>query len=427
MSFQPTLTTLLNGGSGLLLIAVAWFVYRAAAKERANLAFALFSGAWGLRQMLIYTGLSFTPGDPGALPFIIVGSIADLPYVAGLLLMAVWFPRPLTRECQGLLVVPLAASVAVGLAGLWASTLPQVQADQASRFGSALASTIGTTNLALIQSGFLLVLLTLAARFGRSGGPTTMRERSQVAILTAGLVAYSGMVAGASAIGAPWPEVRLVGLLALATHGLLALRWLRNAATAEGPDRRTARNLAWLSLLAPVVGLVAALPLAGTVLYNTGPQYGVARVLVVLVVAYGIVRYQLMGIDVKVRWTIKQSTVAAAFVGVFFVTSEGAQSFFAESTNSSMMGILAAGALVFAIAPLQRAAERVASAAVPGAKAPGELARSERLDLYREQLRAAWADGNLSADERRLLEVTRERLGIAAEDALRLEREVAPR
>ncbi|HLE47049.1 MAG TPA: hypothetical protein VI818_02035, partial [Candidatus Thermoplasmatota archaeon] len=84
-------------------------------------------------------------------------------------------------------------------------------------------------------------------------------------------------------------------------------------------------------------------------------------------------------------------------------------------------GGLVCGAMLLALHPLQRFAERVASVAVPNAKAPEQLSRQERLDLFEHQLRIAWEDGSLNPKERRLLEVTRTRLGISAEDANRLE------
>ncbi|MBI4394017.1 MAG: hypothetical protein HY556_09520 [Euryarchaeota archaeon] len=87
-------------------------------------------------------------------------------------------------------------------------------------------------------------------------------------------------------------------------------------------------------------------------------------ILFVLLVSYGIVRTHLFDVDLKIKWTIKQSTVAAAFIAVFFIASEAAQAFFAGSLGP-YVGIVAAGALVFALAPLQRAADRVANAAMP--------------------------------------------------------------
>ncbi|MGQ0537237.1 MAG: hypothetical protein ACT4PT_14335 [Methanobacteriota archaeon] len=181
-----------------------------------------------------------------------------------------------------------------------------------------------------------------------------------------------------------------------------------------------------------VVLLFLVLPLdrSGRIVWGTGGLAGdlawllLAGGLLVYVVflGHGGLRGVLLDVDVKIRWTLRQSTVAATFVAVFFVVSEFAKTFFAERAGL-YLGVLAAGALVFVLAPLQRVAERFAEAAMPG-KAPAALDEAERLALYREQLSAAWADGVLTKDERNLLERLRERLGIAPEEATRIEGEV---
>lgn len=168
---------------------------------------------------------------------------------------------------------------------------------------------------------------------------------------------------------------------------------------------------------------MAAVALLGRDAAGTGPP-GAARIATVLLLAYAILRQQLLDIDLKVKWTIKQSTVAAAFIGVFFVVSNGVQTFF-QGSFGPYRGIAAAGALVFAIAPLQRAAERVANAAMPGVKTTSEMSPDARLHLYREQARAAWSDGAISKDERLLLDRLRASLGVSHEDANRIESEAA--
>jgi hypothetical protein len=87
------------------------------------------------------------------------------------------------------------------------------------------------------------------------------------------------------------------------------------------------------------------------------------------------------------------------------------------------VGIVAAGALLFALTPLQHAAERVASAAVPGAKPVAAMSGADRARLYREQARFMWQDGQLSEDERRALLHLRDQLGLSRDEAARLEEE----
>jgi uncharacterized membrane protein YebE (DUF533 family) len=83
--------------------------------------------------------------------------------------------------------------------------------------------------------------------------------------------------------------------------------------------------------------------------------------------------------------------------------------------------------LVFALAPLQRVADRVATAAVPlAAAAAVPVAASDvaHARAYRAAVRAALADGDVTRDEEAHLADVAQELGIGAADALRLRREV---
>jgi len=155
--------------------------------------------------------------------------------------------------------------------------------------------------------------------------------------------------------------------------------------------------------------------------------------LAVLILAYAILRHQLLDIDVKLKWTIKRGTLAGMFLAVFFVASQVAQNYFSQSYGV-LAGGAAAGLLLFAIAPLQRVAERVADAAMPGVGQPthagtlaaagvvpadpGTLVRKE--DAYRGALRVALADRRMSPEEEIALARVAEELGLGAARAVEL-------
>jgi hypothetical protein len=216
-------------------------------------------------------------------------------------------------------------------------------------------------------------------------------------------------------------------VLALAVVVAIAVELAGRARRSPDPVLRAGgwRYLVALLLAAASWGLTAGFPAGGAASALGTFFSGVWRLALPVLVTYALARHQLFGIDLKIKWTIKQSTVAAAFIGVFFVASELAQTVLSQEVGP-VLGIAAAGLLVLAMAPLQRAAERVASAAMPGVRAPQELSPDQRHDLYREQARVAWSDGTLTADERRMLNVAREKLGLTVEEAARLEAEVAP-
>jgi len=139
--------------------------------------------------------------------------------------------------------------------------------------------------------------------------------------------------------------------------------------------------------------------------------------------AYGIVRSELFDVDVRLNWTVRQSTVAAVFAAVFVAVAATVEQW--AGSMGVLWGGAAAAALVFALHPIQRFSARVADSVFPRPPDPGTLSRDERLAVYRDLLKDAWSDGTLSTDERRLLESARRRLDVSADDALRLEREVA--
>jgi hypothetical protein len=141
----------------------------------------------------------------------------------------------------------------------------------------------------------------------------------------------------------------------------------------------------------------------------------------VFLMGYGILRAQLFDIDLKVKWTVKQSTVAALFVGVFFVVSESASTFLSGSGLGPYLGIAAAGLLVFAMAPLQRAADRVANAALPNADASRQYLEFRKLQVYQAALEGAYDDGLVTGKERTVLERLRAELAIAPEAAAAVE------
>jgi hypothetical protein len=147
--------------------------------------------------------------------------------------------------------------------------------------------------------------------------------------------------------------------------------------------------------------------------------YAFGTFLAVPLIAYGILRTQLFDIDLRIRWTIKQSTVAAAFIAVFYLVTEGADRLL-ESELGSWIGLLASAFLVFFLAPLQRFAERVASLAMPNTQNTPEYAAFRKLQVYEAALEEA-LPGGISEKERALLNHLRDSLGIAPADAATLE------
>ena len=148
--------------------------------------------------------------------------------------------------------------------------------------------------------------------------------------------------------------------------------------------------------------------------------YALGTLFAVPLIAYGILRTQLFDIDLRIRWTIKQSTLAAVFVTIVYLVSEGAEQLLSAELGT-FAGLLASAVVVFFLAPLQRFAERVASVAMPNTRNTPEYAAFRKLQVYEAALAEAMEGGGISAKERALLNRLRDSLGISQVDAEAME------
>jgi len=141
-------------------------------------------------------------------------------------------------------------------------------------------------------------------------------------------------------------------------------------------------------------------------------------------VAYGVLRYSLFDIDLKLKVSFQRSTVAAIFVAVYFLVSEAATVWFSGVSGSDYWGIVATGILLLALHRIQGLAERVAGTLMPTTKPLMALERDEQIAFYREHVDLMWMDGHLSPKDRVVLASLRTRLGLDPETAEEVELEV---
>ena len=151
-------------------------------------------------------------------------------------------------------------------------------------------------------------------------------------------------------------------------------------------------------------------------------MYALGTLLAVPLIAYGILKTQLFDIDLRIRWTIRQSTIAAAFVAVFYLVTEGADRVLASELGN-WIGLLASAMLVFFLAPLQRFAERVATIAMPNTRNTPEYAAYRKMRVYEAALEDA-LPGGITEKERTLLSHLRDSLRIESADAEALENDL---
>jgi hypothetical protein len=140
-----------------------------------------------------------------------------------------------------------------------------------------------------------------------------------------------------------------------------------------------------------------------------------------ILLAYGVLRAQLFDIDLRLKWTLRRGTLVSMFLGVFFVASAVAQQYLEQ--YGVLLGGAAVGVLLFALRPLERAAERVANAAMPGVHDTQEYATVRKRQVYLAAFESAMEDGGVTEKERAMLAALQDQLGITGSEALRLERE----
>ena len=166
--------------------------------------------------------------------------------------------------------------------------------------------------------------------------------------------------------------------------------------------------------------VVTDLDLPGKVVYALG------TLIAVPLIAYGILRAHLFDIDLRIRWTIKQSTLAGLVVAIIFLISEGASEFISAELGN-VAGLLAAAVVIFFLTPLQRFAERVAATAMPNTQNTPEYTTFRKMQVYEEAVSEAQYEGGISQKERALLVRLRDSLGISEADAEAIESELHSR
>lgn len=403
------LGTWLSFASGLAIVALGVFVASLKPRPKVNVAFATFAVMFGA-SLMAGNGVSlFLHELPlGANPGDVAWAALALVSMAGLVVFALLFPEPVTRDHRKLVALavltaaPVAArfmtephrtyydglvwnapGVLIFLAGLaWSGVLAWVHAFWALRAASA-SNTDSARRLALVAGAIVLYSGFFATQ---NGG---LRQESVLAA-DVGLAFGYGIQVIPFVVGA----------------GL----WMR--AMIMGPAPRAARNVMILTLVMMLLGLLVV---ARDLTPGVG-ALGLVRLAAVAALTYGLVRHQLLGADAGARWTISKGTVAAVFVAIIFVVSEAAQQFFGDRTSSQYIGILAAGLLVLGIAPLSQFADRLAERAIPREPdgAPPPRAAAEREEAYRNAVRLALRDRQLSRTEERELFQVASALGVQA-------------
>jgi len=151
--------------------------------------------------------------------------------------------------------------------------------------------------------------------------------------------------------------------------------------------------------------------------------YALGTLLAVPLIAYGILKAKMFDIDLKIRWTLKQSTFAAAVLAITFIISEGVEMLVSAELGDKW-GLVAAGVALLFLKPLQAFAEKVVSLLMPNTQNTPEYERSRKMGVYEEALMEAMDENGISPKERALLNRLRDSLEIPVADAEAVENEI---
>ena len=150
-----------------------------------------------------------------------------------------------------------------------------------------------------------------------------------------------------------------------------------------------------------------------------GQIYAGSTLIYIPIVAYGILSVRLLDIKVEIRKGVKRGTLAAAFIALFFLISEGAASLLSERFGT-VAGLLGATLIVFLLSPLHRLSEWFSGQVVPAGE-DSEYQAFRKLQMYAVAVEDAMAYGDIGPARRSLLERLRESLDVAPDDARRIE------
>ena len=300
----------------------------------------------------------------------------------------------------------VAAAIALPNAGPWTSSL-----GYASRAAAPYA---------VILSGFQVYMAAtfafsawMAVRF-KSFSAEEPKRRLQCAYAVPSVTMYPLAFVGGTLLFPPATEAGLIDVFGIAA---LAAVWLYAGDAAQMP--RPARAVAWFLLATPL--LVLLLTLGGSLAsIAVSGILGGSRLVGLAVLGYAILRHQMFDIDLKLKVTVRRSTVLAAFGAAFFLGSELLEELI--PIESLVLGVAAAGAMSLALRPLKRFAERLADQLMPGVEASPVYLAGRKADVYRAAFESGIADEKVTVRERAMLNGLRRQLGLTIEEVAIIER-----
>lgn len=227
---------------------------------------------------------------------------------------------------------------------------------------------------------------------------------------------------------------RLLNLLAVASTLYAALHLARLFRTTTDPIERTRTKYVLVGFLPAFAGTWTLSVLAWV--GNAPTLVGAARffvgalpfleLLAAGATGYALVKYQLLGAELRVRRGVKYAlTGVVLVVGLFVVKESFEQLIEPIFAFTELSWLLTAIVGTVAFRPIERAADRLSALLFPATRADPSTYRDQRArEIYHAQFAYVVRDQAVTERERRFLDHLREQLGLAADAAGEVETEV---
>jgi hypothetical protein len=398
--------------STVLLVVLGAFVVAVRPRLRTTLAFGASTTALGVAVLMVNFARRFGADLPVStilwlmaalgLAFVIVGVGATYVFLN--------FPEPLSSADRPKLWLP----AAFALAGAAFGAFEGDQIAHAFSPGPPGAWFLGVVVVAfVIQFAAHGLLAGAAGLFAlRYAAPHTSTDhQTQYSLMAAGLAAWPAALGGGY-FSAAVPLDRNIGYFALFTTLSVVVSWI---VATRAANSRPARNVVLILSGSAGAGLAVEWFSENQDIDDTG-FFGAIRLFSFAIFSYAILRHHLLGLDVKVRWTISRSSLAGLFVLLVLVGSQVVQNV-TQAEFGVWAGAILAGLALFVLSPLQRAADAFAHRLVPMDSA--SASRAAREATLAEAVRMALRGGISYREERTLANLARD-LGVDARRAFDL-------
>jgi len=175
------------------------------------------------------------------------------------------------------------------------------------------------------------------------------------------------------------------------------------------------RDLAWAALyLSVVTGWIEKAPILLGQLY-VGPT-----LIYIPIMVYGILKLQMLDIEIRLKSTIRNSVLAGIFVVMYYLISEGANNLLSNQLGG-FIGFAASALLTLFLSPLHRWADRFSSKLVSADIDNADYGAVRSHQIYSSAVEETLAFGEITRSHIALLDRLKESLQVSEADATKLE------